>query len=365
MERDGLRLPVQRRLDRAAGRLGLRGGDHVIGMHRPRHHPALTLTCPGPHPQPGRAAHPPHASPPPGRLLRSSPPRGHRAVPAQRLQVTAQEVLCGAHVPRLRRRPPTAPQHPRRHKHGYDDEGRAPARRTPPASRGYLTRYAGPAQPACPAPIRKRSHTRHLALLLPHQVTDPASAASLARFAARVPAPAARRSCATRTPPHPRRRPRPAPATSELANQRAARNPLPAHAGSWHGDLRQDGYIAMPGARIRLTAPPPHEHQPIGPARRQLHPATNVTDSEHLKSATTTHYTPPCRVCAGGRWRDRCRWGAQNCRFWHGSPGGVASGLVVGWVGWRGLHISSFRGRGGGTIPVASRRGPTQTPARR
>jgi hypothetical protein len=28
----------------------------------------------------------------------------------------------------------------------------------------------------------------------------------------------------------------------------------------------------MPGARIRLTAPPPHEHQPIGPARRQLNP---------------------------------------------------------------------------------------------
>ncbi len=30
---------------------------------------------------------------------------------------------------------------------------------------------------ACPAPIRRTSHTQHLALLLPHQVTDPASAA--------------------------------------------------------------------------------------------------------------------------------------------------------------------------------------------
>ena len=136
MERGGLRLAVQRRLDRAAGRLGLRGGDHVIGMHRPRHHPGLALVGPGPHPQPSRAAHPPHASPPPGRLLRSGPPRGHRAVPAQRLQVTAQEVLCGAHVPRLRRRPAAAPQPPRcgQHQNGHDDRGRAPARRTPPAA---------------------------------------------------------------------------------------------------------------------------------------------------------------------------------------------------------------------------------------
>jgi hypothetical protein len=40
----------------------------------------------------------------------------------------------------------------------------------------------------------------------------------------------------------------------------------------------------MPGARIRLTAPPPHEDQPIGlPAGSYTH-ATNVTDSDYLKA---------------------------------------------------------------------------------
>jgi hypothetical protein len=40
MERGGLRLAVERRLDRAAGRLGLLGGDDMTGMQRPRHRPA-------------------------------------------------------------------------------------------------------------------------------------------------------------------------------------------------------------------------------------------------------------------------------------------------------------------------------------
>ena len=113
MERGGLRLAIQGRLDRAAGRLRLRGGDDMIGMHRPRHRPALTLAGPCPHPQPSGAAHAPHASPPPGRLTGAAPSRGHAAIPAQRLQLTAQETLSRAHAPRLRRSLATASQHPR------------------------------------------------------------------------------------------------------------------------------------------------------------------------------------------------------------------------------------------------------------
>jgi len=163
---------------------------------------------------------------------------------------------------------------------------RAPGQSRPP----HQVRRPGP---ACPAPVRRRSHTQHLALLLPHQVTDPASAASIARFAARVPAPAARRSCATRTLPHPCRRPRPAPATLSLliSGQRIIfRRPMRAV------DIAACGRMATPrcpGAPwIRLTAPPPHEHQPIGPARRQLHPRH---ECHRQRAPEQRYYLSECR----------------------------------------------------------------------
>ena len=134
MERGGLRLAVQRRLDRAAGRLGLRGGDHMIGMHRPRHHPGLALAGPGRTRNPAArhtrrmpARHRAASSAWPTSWSRSRPgaaPPGHRAgntLPRSCAQATPQ--------------PGGGTERPRygRHHSGHDDGGRAPGRRTPPA----------------------------------------------------------------------------------------------------------------------------------------------------------------------------------------------------------------------------------------
>ena len=95
--------------------------------------------------------------------------------------------------------------------------------------------------------------------------------------------------------------------------------------------------LAVPLDRVRATgltwcrrAGPRHGHDRaplarLGPARRAASEMMNCTANTLSHAVRRCHHQPGSaerRVCAGGRWRDRCRWGAQNCRFWHGPAGG-------------------------------------------
>ena len=162
------------------------------------------------------------------------------------------------------------------------------------ASRSYLTGYAGSGSAClsrCDPEEEPHAASRAAPAALGH---GPGQRRLASTFTARVPAPAARRSCATRTLPHPRRCPRPAPATLSLLIAGSA-NPLPAHAGSWQSGLRQDGYITTgAGSRpVFLSVPSPDRLLPdngdgrvqSGPSSR-VHEPCSSTEAVALRSRT-------------------------------------------------------------------------------